>query len=388
MSYSGAVTSPTILPPSSHAISHGIGAPGSCRSDIQISHDLSSAENDCGLFFKKEKHTDESCIHLEDCEAEAEAAASAIAVAAISNDEIVGNGLGACSVSVTDSKGFGVPDLDGTAGGGKHFLHPKLVNLAFSIFKMFNVLTMCYSVAGVAGDQQLSSQSRAEESLSVALPADLSVDTPPISLWPALPSPQNTSSQMLSHFPGGQPSPFPVFEMNPMMGSPIFAFGPHDESVGTQSQTQKSSASGSGPLGAWPQCHSGVDSFYGPPAGFTGPFISPPGGIPGVQGPPHMVVYNHFAPVGQFGQVGLSFMGTTYIPSGKQPDWKHNPTSSAMGIGDGDMNNLNMVSAMRNPPNMPAPIQHLAPGSPLLPMASPLAMFDVSPFQVKDLLYI
>lgn len=347
----GAVTSPTILPPSSHAISHGIGAPGSCRSDIQISHDLSSAENDCGLFFKKEKHTDESCIHLEDCEAEAEAAASAIAVAAISNDEIVGNGLGACSVSVTDSKGFGVPDLDGTAGGG------------------------------VAGDQQLSSQSRAEESLSVALPADLSVDTPPISLWPALPSPQNTSSQMLSHFPGGQPSPFPVFEMNPMMGSPIFAFGPHDESVGTQSQTQKSSASGSGPLGAWPQCHSGVDSFYGPPAGFTGPFISPPGGIPGVQGPPHMVVYNHFAPVGQFGQVGLSFMGTTYIPSGKQPDWKHNPTSSAMGIGDGDMNNLNMVSAMRNPPNMPAPIQHLAPGSPLLPMASPLAMFDVSPFQ-------
>ncbi|CBI21433.3 unnamed protein product, partial [Vitis vinifera] len=347
----GAVTSPTILPPSSHAISHGIGAPGSCRSDIQISHDLSSAENDCGLFFKKEKHTDESCIHLEDCEAEAEAAASAIAVAAISNDEIVGNGLGACSVSVTDSKGFGVPDLDGTAGGG------------------------------VAGDQQLSSLSRAEESLSVALPADLSVDTPPISLWPALPSPQNTSSQMLSHFPGGQPSPFPVFEMNPMMGSPIFAFGPHDESVGTQSQTQKSSASGSGPLGAWPQCHSGVDSFYGPPAGFTGPFISPPGGIPGVQGPPHMVVYNHFAPVGQFGQVGLSFMGTTYIPSGKQPDWKHNPTSSAMGIGDGDMNNLNMVSAMRNPPNMPAPIQHLAPGSPLLPMASPLAMFDVSPFQ-------
>lgn len=42
-----------------------------------------------------------------------------------------------------------------------------------------------------------------------------------------------------------------------------------------------------------------------------------------------------------------------------------------------------MVSAQRNPTNMPAPIQHLAPGSPLLPMASPLAMFDVSPFQVK-----
>ncbi|KAI7992716.1 V-type proton ATPase subunit a2 [Camellia lanceoleosa] len=107
---------------------------------------------------------------------------------------------------------------------------------------------------------------------------------------------------------------------------------------------------------------------------------SPAGGIPGVQGPPHMVVYNHF-PVGQFGQVGLSFMGTTYIPSGKQPDWKHNPTSSAMGIGEGYMNNMNMVSSQRNSLNMAAPVQHLAPGSPLLPMPSPLAMFDVSPFQ-------
>lgn len=96
-----------------------------------------------------------------------------------------------------------------------------------------------------------------------------------------------------------------------------------------------------------------------------------------------MVVYNHFAPVGQFGQVGLSFMGATYIPSGKQPDWKHNPASSSMTVGEGDINNLNMVSAQRNPSNMPAPLQHLAPGSPLLPMPSPLAMFDVSPFQVK-----
>jgi hypothetical protein len=93
-----------------------------------------------------------------------------------------------------------------------------------------------------------------------------------------------------------------------------------------------------------------------------------------------MVVYNHFAPVGQFGQVGLSYMGTTYIPSGKQPDWKHHPASSAMGV-EGDMNDMNMVSAQRNPTNMPT-IQHLAPGSPLLSMAPPMAMFDVSPFQV------
>lgn len=346
----GAVTSPTVLPPGGSTSLHGIGAPGSSRSDIKISQNLSAAENGCTLFFEKDKHQNESCVDLEDCEAEAEAAASAVAAAAISSDEIVGNGLGPCSVSVSDSKSFTGADIDGIGGG-------------------------------VAGDQQLAAQSRAEESLSVALPADLSVDTPSISLWPPLPSPQNASSQMLSHFPGGPPSHFPFYEMNPMLGGPIFAFGPHDDSAGTQSQTQKSTASASGPLGSWQQCHSGVDSFYGPPAGFTGPYISPPGGIPGVQCPPHMVVYNHF-PVGQFGQVGLSFMGTTYIPSGKQPDWKHNPTSSAMGSGEGDMNNnMNMVSSQRSPLNMPSPVQHLSPGSPLLPMASPFAMFDVSPFQ-------
>ncbi|KAF5451329.1 hypothetical protein F2P56_026445 [Juglans regia] len=348
----GAVTSPTVLPPSSCAVSLGIGPPGPCRSNIQISHNLPGAEDDRNLYFGKEKNVPKSCVHLEDCEAEAEAeaAASAVAVAAISNDEIVGNGLGVSPVSVSDTKSFGA-DIDGIT-------------------------------AGVDGDLQLESQSRAEESISVALPADLSVETLPISLWPPLASPQNSSSQMLSHFPGGPPSHFPFYEMNHMLGGPIFAFGQHDESSSTtQSQPQKSSASASGPLGTWPQCHSGVDSFYGPPAGFTGPFISPPGGIPGVQGPPHMVVYSHFAPVGQFGQAGLSFMGATYIPSGKQPDWKHNPASTASSVGEGDINNLNMVSAQRTPSNMSSPIQHLSPGSPLLPMPSPLAMFDVSPFQ-------
>ncbi|KAL5754914.1 hypothetical protein ACOSP7_023134 [Xanthoceras sorbifolium] len=343
----GAVTSPTVLPPSTRAVSHGIGPPGPCRPDIQIPHNISAAENDCTLFFDKEKHSNESCVNLEDCEAEAEAAASAIAVAAISSDEVVGSGLGTCTVSVSETKSFGGADIDGIT-------------------------------AGVAGDQQSASQSRAEESLSVALPADLSVENPPISLWPPLPSPPNSSNQMISHFPGGPHSTFPIYDMNPMLGGPIFTFGPHDESVPAQSQNQKTSTPGSSPIGTWQQCHSGVDSFYGPPAGYTGPFISPTGGIPGVQGPPHMVVYNHFAPVGQFGQVGLSFMGTTYIPSAKQPDWKRNPASSAIGVGEGE---VNMVATQRNPTNLPGPIQHLAPGSPLLPMASPLAMFDVSPFQ-------
>ena len=127
-----------------------------------------------------------------------------------------------------------------------------------------------------------------EESLSVSLPADLSVENPPISLWPPLPSPQNSSSQMISHFPGGRPSHFPFYEMNPMMGGPIYAFGPHEESSSTQSQSQKGSTPASGSLGTWPQCHTGVDSFYGPPTGFNGHFITPPGGIPGVQGPPQI----------------------------------------------------------------------------------------------------
>ncbi|XWS41920.1 hypothetical protein CRYUN_Cryun17cG0123700 [Craigia yunnanensis] len=340
----GGVTSPTVLPPSSRTASHGIGPPGPSQSEIQIPHNLSTAENDCILFFEKERHSNESCVHLEDCEAEA--AASAVAVAAITSDEIVGNGMSTCTVSVSDNKGFGGADIDVITTGD--------------------------------GGQQLASKSKVEESLSVSLPADLSVENPPISLWPPLPSPQNSSSQMISHFSGGPPSHFPFFEMNPMMGGPIFAFGPHEESSSSQLQSQKCSTPASGSLGTWPQCHTGVDSFYGPPTGFTGHFITPPGGIPGVQGPPQMVVYNHFAPVGQF---GLSFMGTTYIPSGKQPDWKHNPASSA--IGEGDVNNLNMAASQRNSTNVPAQIQNLAPGpgSPLLPMASPLAMFDVSPFQ-------
>ncbi|XWS29853.1 hypothetical protein CRYUN_Cryun24cG0065600 [Craigia yunnanensis] len=341
----GAVTSPTVLPPSSRTVSHGIGPPGPSQPEIQIPHNLSTTENDCTLFFEKEKHSNEACVHLEDCEAEAEAAASAVAVAAITSDEIVGNVMSTCTVSVSDNEGFGGAEYVITTGDG---------------------------------GQQLASQLKAEESLSVSLPADLSVENPPISLWPPLPSPQNSSSQMISHFPRGPPSHLPFYEINPMMGGSIFAFGPHEESSSTQPQSPKGSTPASGPLGTWPQCHSGVDSFYGPPTGFTGHFITPPGGIPGVQGPPHMVVYNHFAPVGQF---GLSFMGTTYIPSGKQPDWKHNPASSA--TSEGDVNNLNMAASQRNSTNMPSQIQHLAPGpgSPILPLASPLAMFDVSPFQ-------
>ncbi|CAH9145523.1 unnamed protein product [Cuscuta epithymum] len=328
----GAVTSPTILPVSTRVVSHGIGAPGSKRpSDVQISHNLSATKNDCSLF---DKLPNDCSVSLQDSEAEAEAAASAVAVAAITNDEGGENGLG--SVTASEAK------------------------------KIFE------------GGRQLGSQSRVEEPLSVSLPADLSVENHPISLWPRVSDPQNPSGQMLSHFPGGPPpSHIPIYEMNPVLGGPIFSFGPHEESTVSQTQPQKSTGTGSGPLSAWQQCHSSMDSFYAPPSGFTGPLYSPTGRIPGVQGPPpHMVVYNHFAPFGQFGQVGLSFMGTTYIASsGKQ----HNPNSTMVGgMNEGDMNIIS--STQRNASSAPVQ-QHLAPGSPLIPMASPLAMFDVSPFQ-------
>ncbi|CAE6075716.1 unnamed protein product [Arabidopsis arenosa] len=254
-----------------------------------------------------------SSTGMEICEAEAEAAASAIAVAAITNDETSGNALSTGSVLLVGS--------------------------------------LVYQ--------------KAEESLIVSLPADLSVDTP-ISVWPQLPSPHN-SNQMITHFPPGPPH-YPFYDVNPMLRGPIFAFGPHHDAGATQSQSQKGPVTVSGLPTTWQQQnHPGVDSFYAPPAGFTGPFLTPPGAIPGVQGPPHMFVYNHFAPVGQFG--GLSFMGTTYIPSGKQPDWKHNPDVSSSPVGgDSDVNNPNVASMQCN--IVPASLQHL-----------PMPMFDPSPFQ-------
>ncbi|KNA03989.1 hypothetical protein SOVF_203920 isoform B [Spinacia oleracea] len=346
-------TSPTIFPPSTH-VSHIIRPPASLPLDVQSPQTMSASQNNCDVLFEKEKHPNESCSPSEDCEAEAAASAVAVAVAAISNDEVVGNGIGSCSTAISVPQSFGGANINRI-------------------------------VTGISGDQHAASQSKskAEETLSVSLPADLSVETPPISIWLPLPSPHGSSSHMLSPFPGGPASHFPYYDMNPMMGGPVFAFGPHEESAQAQSQkssAQKSSASSSGPLGTWQQCHTGVDSFYGTPAGFTAPFISPPGSIPGVQGPPHMVVYNHFAPVGQFGQVGLSYMGTTYIPSGKQPDWKRN-SATVLGCSEGEMNNTNLVPVQPNAPNIPAQVQHLAPGSPLLSMASPLAMFELSPFQ-------
>lgn len=60
---------------------------------MQLSRSFPVTEKDSSLFFEK-KHLSDSGVPLQDCESEAEAAASAVAVAAISSDEIVGNGLG------------------------------------------------------------------------------------------------------------------------------------------------------------------------------------------------------------------------------------------------------------------------------------------------------
>ncbi|KAF8098459.1 hypothetical protein N665_0266s0027 [Sinapis alba] len=286
-------------------------------------------ENNSSLYFEKDRTP--SSTGMEICEAEA--AASAIAVAAITSDETSGN---TGSALPAETKIYGGTLDRGAASGTAVVAQPSL--------------------------------SKAEESLIVSLPADLSVDTP-ISLWPPVPSPHN-SNQMITHFPPAPPH-FPFYDMNPMLRGPIYAFGPHHDSGANQPQSQKGPGTVSGPPTTWQQQgHSGVDSFYAP-AGFTGPFLTPPGAMPGVQGPPHMFVYNHFAPVGQFG--GLSFMGTTYIPSGKQPDWKHNPmVSSSPAGGDGDVNNPNVPPMQCNV--VPASLQHLA-------MPSPLAMFEPSPFQ-------
>ncbi|XP_071675216.1 uncharacterized protein [Lolium perenne] len=343
----GAVTSPTVLAPITRTISTGLGAPGSSRPDMKIDRRPGDDNGATVLFDKEKATTKEPGPSSEEVEAEAEAAASAIAVAAICTDEAVSSTADATAASTTGNKSFSSQDLTGLTAG-----------------------------AGAVTVQR--GQSSREEPLTVALPADLSVDTPSMSLWPPLPSPQ-ASGPMLSQFPGAQPSHFSCFEMNTMLGAHPFTFGPSDESAGAQGQQpQRSNALPSAPLGAWPQCHSMVDSFYRPPTGFAGPFISP-GGIPGVQGPPHMVVYNHFAPVGQFGQMGLGFMGATYIPGDKQPDWKQNQGPS-VSISQSDPSNQNMLPGQVASHGVPTQVQHLRPTS-IMQIPSPLTMFDMSPFQ-------
>ncbi|KAK8940920.1 hypothetical protein KSP39_PZI010244 [Platanthera zijinensis] len=334
----GAVAPPLPLPHSSQSVPSGIWPSGSVMLNASIIHNLPVSDHCQSNFFDKEKCT------FDDTEAEAEAAASAVAVAAITNDEIIVSQLGTCSISGIGNKVLSGPGMPSCTG--------------------------------------VSVQSASEESLVVTLPADLSVDTT-LSLWPPLPNLQS-SRPMLSHMAGTQPSPFPFFDPNPMLGGPIFAFRPQDESTGTPAQQQQSATFVSGPTGTWPQCHSGVDSFYGSPAGFPAPFMSPPAGLTGVHGHPQMVFYNHFAPVGQFGQVGLSYMGNSYLPTGKQPDWKHSSEgATTVNVKKTDASHLNVVYGQQSAAHMSTPAQHLSSGSAVMQVTSPFTMFNLRPFQVQ-----
>ncbi|KAG0499422.1 hypothetical protein HPP92_004113 [Vanilla planifolia] len=338
----GAVASLPTLSPSSQSVPGGIWPPGSVILNASIVHNLTVKDKIQSSFYDKDRHSADSCAHLDDneAEAEAEAAASAVAVAAISNDEITVSTLSSDSISNEN--------------------------------KLFRD-------AGIARCMDAAVQSASEESSIVALPADLTVDTPH-TLWPPLTNLQSTRP-ILSSIAGPPPSSFPFFDPNPMLGSPIFSFRSSDDSMGTQSQQQHNAKFGSEPSGTWSHCHSGVDSFYGSPAGFPAPFMNPPGGLTGVHGQPQMVFYNHFAPVGQFGQVGISYMGATYIPTGNQPVWEHNSKAAPMNSSKADPGNQNNVYGPHKTAHLPAPVQHLSTGSAVMSVTSPYTMFNLRPFQ-------
>lgn len=394
----GAVTSPTLISSSSHPLSPallvGAGSSSESRSDMShtTAHSQSNvrhlpASNGDAFFTSKGKRArEDDDIHGQavDPEAEAEAAASAVAVAAISIDDSVGNARHSESRSAV-------------VGGGA-------ITVAGSSFDNLDVIT---GSSGVATTRPSITQTpikppSIEDSMAMALPADLSVEMPLPLLQGSSSSGQASSGSMLQPLPGGA-SHFPCLEMGTMLGGPIFAFGPCED-ASALSQGSRSGASldpglaamGGSSVGGWHQRHSGTaDSFYGaPPSGYTGPFMGPAGGIPSIQGPPHMLVYtNPFAPVGQFGQLGVSFMGTTYLPSGKQPDWKHTPmTGSSSGglvINDGDMHTglPGMLAPQRGTGASNSVPQMSPSGSSMMPVAAPLSFFDANlsaPFQISN----
>lgn len=99
-----------------------------------------------------------------------------------------------------------------------------------------------------------------------------------------------------------------------------------------------------------------------------------------------MMMYNHpFGPVGQFGQLGMGFMNPGYLPTGKQPDWKHTPPSEgAPGSGgqDSPPQHQQQRALSQGPPSS-APgsgQRNFAPGA----VARPQGPFDGvhNPFQV------
>ncbi|MCO5587390.1 hypothetical protein L7F22_041339 [Adiantum nelumboides] len=364
----GAVTSPTVISSSTHPPSPFIGAIdsqyGSDKTNFS-SHYSSLPRNyarqNSSETFLSNKDTprveDDVNGQLVDAEAEAMAAASAVAVAAISNDE------------ATNSYN----DKNAAPGGGE----PAGTFGSFSKSSGFDGL-------GAGLSQTPSNTLEVDNTIAVALPADLSLEAASAPPQPSLPLHSVASDTMPEHLT--RASSFPCLEMGTIMGGPIFAYGPRDDAAFPPFEPGLAGL-GAGSVAGWQHRLSNPsDSFYGAPM----PFMSA-AGLPSIQGQPHMLVYtNPFSPVGQFGQLGVSFVGTTYHPSGKQPDWTHTPylaSPASVNQSGGDVNSgkpsASDVQHSALASNSPQAIS--AAGCSMMPVPAPISGFEpnfTSPFQV------
>ncbi|CAM6081698.1 unnamed protein product [Calypogeia fissa] len=386
----GAVTSPPIPLPSSRPITPGLNAvvgsavgprADGASDDNELkskSKRLSGGGNEVSPFTGKTKRTrgDEE-RGGEGIDAEAEAAASAVAVAAISSDESVGSthhGDGQNAL-----RGVGLP-----GSGNKNSYGKSSVTSSHSEY--WPADTGISMGDGSTGSVMIQG-SGLEESMSVALPADLSLDPQTISHQGPV---SNSSGLLHPSIPGGA-LPYRGHELGTMLGGPMFGFGSSkDTSQGAQGGTSGSvhdqgiANAGSGSGGWQPQHSGGVDSYYaGPPSSYAGPFINHTGGIPSIQGPPMLVYTNPFAQVSQFGQLGVSFMNPQqYLPSGKQPDWKHTPVSSTgVGMSGGDGGLGGIMSGQRSS-GVTNNVQRMAPGPSVIQAPGPFDLNLSAPFQI------
>ncbi|KAL3678323.1 hypothetical protein R1sor_021279 [Riccia sorocarpa] len=398
----GAVTSPPIPLTNSRPLTPGLNAVvgsslGSRAEESSEDNDLKNKsqrlpvrESDVGSFAingkgKRTRGEDGRNGEGVDPEAEAEAAASAVAVAAISSDESVGSSLHG-DVKSMPLRGVGI-----SGSGSKNAFGSSSVT---SMHSEYWPAATAISMGDSTSSSVMMQVSGLEESMTVALPADLSVEPTSMSLRGPAPS---SAGLLLPSMQGG-PLPFRGLEMGSMLGGPMFGFGASkDAPQGGQGPASGSgheqgiTSAGPGSGGWQPQLSGGVDSFYAGPAptGFAGPFINPAGGIPSLQGGPHMLVYtNPFAPVSQFGQLGVSFMGPQqYMPSGKQPDWKHTPvTSSGAGVvgmsGNEVGGGLGGIMSNQRSSGVASNVQRMAPGPSVMPTPGPFDLNLSAPFQI------
>nr|XP_024389670.1 uncharacterized protein LOC112289022 isoform X3 [Physcomitrium patens] len=331
--------------------SHVNGA--SEKSDLKKSNHMSSSEHDMPSFSIEVKRTrghednagnTDGVIDAE-AEAEAEAAASAVAVAAISSDESF------CSTR-----------------------EPIAIRKS-TIIRSFGsgASTTNHAGMGLGNSIPVRMQSPiVEDSMAAALPADLSVEPTSISI-------RGSSGQGSSVLSTSVQTSFSGLEMSKMLG---FPFGPSKDAAVLPGSNDQGVPSASASASGWQLQHSGVDSFYGggPPSGFPGQYINPGAGMP-----PHMLVYsNPFSSVGQFGQLG--FMGPTYLPSGKQPDWKHTPVwSSSPGVVS--MNSNDSLGGIAGTQRGSGNTQRMAPGPAVVPVVQSPGPFDLNlsaPFQIPN----